>query len=498
VATDLLTPTHEQQQALDLFATGGPLVIEAGAGTGKTSTLELLSRSTPRTGCYVAFNNSIAGEAAGRFPMTVVARTMHSFAYRVLADRLNIQARLKAAARMPSWKVAQMLGVDYLALEVSDPVKRTKVLQPGTLGSHIQEALVRFCQSGDPEPTVRHFPYIDGIDPLVEDDSAPAGVRRGWDNNNLVRAELLPALQDAWVDVSSPNGRLKFTHDHYLKVWQLNDPRLPGEFVLIDEAQDFNGVMLAVAAAQDAQAITVGDSQQQIYEWRGSLNAMDAFDGYTVYLSQSFRFGHQIAEVANALLQLLESPLQLRGTDTIPSVLGPVDRPRAFLCRTNAKALDIVLEMQRQGVDVHLVGGGREILAFARAAGRLMAGDKPYHSDLSAFESWREVQAYVDDDPSGSDLKMMVKLVDKYGVDVIETALSDMPAEDRAEVIVSTAHKAKGREWETVALTSDFDDRLRDDTSPGELRLLYVACTRAQHRLDLTACPEVRTLAGLP
>jgi hypothetical protein len=372
------------------------------------------------------------------------------------------------------------------------------VLQPATLGAHIQAALVRFCQSGDPEPAERHFPYIDGIDPLVEDKSNLSGFRRGWDNNNLVRAELMPALADAWADVSSPTGRLKFTHDHYLKVWQLGDPRLPGEFVLVDEAQDFNGVMLAVAAAQDgAQVITVGDSQQQIYEWRGSLNAMDAFDGTTVFLSQSFRFGHQIAQVANKILTRLDSPLQLRGTDTIPSVLGPVERPRAFLCRTNAKALDIVLDMQRQGVDVHLVGGGREILAFARAAGRLMAGDKTYHPDLSAFETWREVQAYVDDDPSGSDLKMMVKLIDKYGVDVIETALSDMPAEDRAEVIVSTAHKAKGREWSTVALTSDFDDRLRDDPTPPELRLLYVACTRAQHRLDLTACPEVRTLAGV-
>ncbi|GAA0645529.1 hypothetical protein GCM10010174_80620 [Kutzneria viridogrisea] len=66
-----------------------------------------------------------------------------------------------------------------------------------------------------------------------------------------------------------------------------------------------------------------------------------------------------------------------------------------------------------------------------------------------------------------------------------------------AEVTVSTAHAAKGREWSTVRIAGDFpepldeeDTTLGGDPRPGEIepseaRLAYVAVTRAQHQLDL-------------
>jgi superfamily I DNA/RNA helicase len=44
----MLTPTGEQQAAVDAFATGATVVIEAGAGTGKTSTLRLLAAARPQ------------------------------------------------------------------------------------------------------------------------------------------------------------------------------------------------------------------------------------------------------------------------------------------------------------------------------------------------------------------------------------------------------------------------------------------------------------------
>lgn len=42
--------------------------------------------------------------------------------------------------------------------------------------------------------------------------------------------------------------------------------------------------------------------------------------------------------------------------------------------------------------------------------------------------------------------------------------------------------QAKGREWGSVQLADDFPDHLDEE----ELRLLYVACTRAKLELDLT------------
>lgn len=59
------TPTSEQQGAATELATGKNLVIQAGAGTGKTSTLEFLAASdTARSGLYIAFNRTIKDAAA--------------------------------------------------------------------------------------------------------------------------------------------------------------------------------------------------------------------------------------------------------------------------------------------------------------------------------------------------------------------------------------------------------------------------------------------------
>jgi hypothetical protein len=71
-------PTYEQIQIRDAFLTGESMVIDAGAGTGKTSTLEYIGRATDRIGLYIAYNKSVQLEAAGRFPTNVECRTAHS------------------------------------------------------------------------------------------------------------------------------------------------------------------------------------------------------------------------------------------------------------------------------------------------------------------------------------------------------------------------------------------------------------------------------------
>ncbi|MGA9673436.1 MAG: ATP-binding domain-containing protein, partial [Terracidiphilus sp.] len=217
--------------------------------------------------------------------------------------------------------------------------------------------------------------------------------------------------------------------------------------------------------------------------------AMAAFpDAKRLYLSQSFRFGPVVAEVANAVLSHLEQPtaLKLRGFGKIPSRLSVIDKPDAVLCRTNSAAVGIVLQAIADGKKPHLIGGGSDVLAFVRAAQDLQRGKHTEHPELSCFESWGEVQAYVKLE-EGADLKLMTNLIDKFGADKIAAALRSMPAEKDADLVVCTAHKSKGREWHKVKLASDFMplDKMGDE----ELRLLYVAATRAQHVLDVESCP---------
>lgn len=73
--------TAEQEAIVDAAAAGNNLVIEAGAGTGKTSTLVLVADSLQGRGIYVAFNRQIVDEARRKFGPEVSCYTAHQLAY---------------------------------------------------------------------------------------------------------------------------------------------------------------------------------------------------------------------------------------------------------------------------------------------------------------------------------------------------------------------------------------------------------------------------------
>lgn len=475
-------PTPEQANAAALFAEGNTIALQAGAGTGKTSTLVLIGKGTTRTGAYTAFNKAIVRDAAAKMPPNVACNTMHRLAYM----QVGYLYRGRKGARMTGDTLARILGIDPFYYEGFDDAgaPARKVLQPRKLAGYVMLGIRSFCQSADREPTTAHIPYIDGID-LPRADG-----RRTYANNDKVRAHLAGALAKAWADILDRQGVLPFTPDNFLKIWELGvhgKPVIPGEFILFDEAQDADPVMLSVVEQQGKQVVFVGDSQQQIYDWRGAVNALDNIDATaTAYLTHSFRFGQGIADVANTVLEHLpEAKLRLTGRGP-ESTIGRHETPDCVLTRTNAGAIGVVLEAIESGRSVHLVGGGGEVRSFALAAKALMEGKGTDHHDLACFDSWGEVKRYVDNDPQGGDLALMVKLIEDHGIDtILEAVANDTPEQD-ADVVVSTAHKAKGREWDVVRLHSDFTTARTD---PSELRLLYVAATRARKHLDYAGCP---------
>lgn len=480
-----MDPTEEQEAALELFATGDPLVIEAGAGTGKTSTLDMLSRSTRRGGAYVAFNKAIVMEGRHRFPMNVESRTIHSLAYRAVVTD-DFRGRLNAK-RMRSSELAGLMGAQRIVIEL--PGKPPRVLAAGFVASLVMLSLTKFCQSDALEPGPEHVPFL----PAIE--AEPGSCR----NNERVREVLAPYMAEAWADLQSPRGRLPFRPDHYLAMWALGEPRIPGDFVLVDEAQDVDPrQMQAISRSAEAtgqQLVFVGDTQQQIYEWRGAVNALATVEGaHRTFLTMSFRFGPAIAEAANCLLEQLDAELRLRGSDRASrlALLGSAD---AVLCRTNAAAVEAFLRLRDDGAKPHLVGGADDVIRFAWGAQALQAGRPTDHPDLACFTSWFEVQEYVADDPQGGELALLVKLLDEYGIDIVLDALDGMIAEEAADVVVSTAHKSKGREWPRVRLAGDFPHD-PDRITAEENRLAYVAVTRAQDALDPYRCVPYLLASG--
>jgi hypothetical protein len=488
-------PTPEQVECVKLFATGEDLVIQAGAGAGKTSTLKLLANhalANGRRGQYLAYNAKIVKDVRADMPGNVACNTMHSIAFAAcghdFADRLPSKM-----SRQPAHEVAAILGIrSYSVPGFGRQEGRT--LAAGWLASKALSMVDRFCHTPATEVTAAHLEYIEGIDPVD-----PETGERSYTNNRRVAAYLLPFAQAAWADMSDPDGRLRVTHDTYLKLWSLNHPTIDVDFILLDEAQDADPVQEAVVAfnrARGVQVVCVGDEQQVLYEWRGAVNAMADFESMgakVAFLSQSFRFGDAVATVANGLLGRLDARLRVSGFGPVASTVGPVSDPDAILCRSNAGAVRALIGAIGDGRRVHLVGGTGEIVSFCKAALRLQDGQSTQHAELAMFGSWDEVTRYVEEEEQGADLKLNVKLVENFGAQAIIDAL-DTNANEAATtapgwdgVVISTAHKSKGLQWNSVQIADDFKAPKQGDLSPAELRLAYVACTRAKRELDLEA-----------
>ena len=105
-------------------------------------------------------------------------------------------------------------------------------------------------------------------------------------------------------------------HDGYFKLWSLSQLHLDYDFILLDEAQDSNPALLSVLSAQTVPVVFVGDRYQQIYQWRGAVNAMESLKTADVAsLTTSFRFGQGIANVATKILSVLDASVRVNGID---------------------------------------------------------------------------------------------------------------------------------------------------------------------------------------
>lgn len=473
-----MKPTDEQTAAADAFHTGHHLALQAGAGTGKTTTLALLAHATTRRGRYLAYNRAIAQDARTRFPDTVQCKTAHALAYAAVGHQYT---RRLNAPRRPAWQTGQALGLTK-ALRIGD-----REISQRALSNAVLRTVTRFCHTADDSITRHHVPILRGL----EDKG----------HHRELATHLLPFAHKAWTDLHhTDDGAVRFDHDHYLKIWALTQPKIDADFLLLDEAQDTNPVVEQVFLNQrdHAQLVMVGDSAQAIYHWRGAKDVMTGFDGTRLALSQSFRFGPHLAAEANRWLHLADAPIRLTGTPAVPTELGPVTQPDAVLCRTNVGAMAQVMTLMAAGHRVALAGGGDSLQALALAARNLKEGRRTHHPELILFPSWGDLQDYAAHDPAGRDLQPLVNLVDTHGADAILAAVARLAPEPHAQVTVSTAHKAKGREWSRVLIADDFarpQDPIGDDhtgaTPPpdpvddAEARLAYVAVTRTRQRLDL-------------
>lgn len=445
--------TREQKSVVDNDSL--LLAVDAFAGTGKTTTLVEYSKCRPdKKILYIAFNKSVASEACTRFPENVQCRTTHSLAYTRVGKRYQEKLGTPQA-----WEIAQTFQCN---------TKRAKdALQ--TLGNW-------FC-SADPVVAAEH------LDDELHGDVAGA-------------ADVVQLASKVFAAMKDKRSPIKMPHDGYLKIWALELPHLAFDIILLDEAQDTNPVTLDVVMRQDCQKVLVGDRHQGIYGFRRAINAMEKVRADSrVALTQSFRFSQQIAGIASAILADFKAEEKtIVGRADLTNTWA-VDRSRQYtiIGRTNAGLFGSAAQLViNEDVKLHFIGGfdsyvfGKVLDAYFLWADERSRIKNP---SIGRFNSFGDFQRYGVE-AGDMEIGALVKTVEQYQSQIprIYEAVkaSQVSLQEKANVILTTAHRAKGLEFAQVYMQDDFIELPPErDYDYEEINLLYVALTRAIHAVRL-------------
>lgn len=279
-----------------------------------------------------------------------------------------------------------------------------------------------------------------------------------------------------------------------------------------------NPTLLQIVNGQACEKVMVGDSNQAIYGFRMAIDAMTALRGAREYcLTQSFRFGPGIADVANCLLGVFkQETVRIEGAGAA-SQEPPVTR--AELYRTNAGLFDGAVHAL--GLAGGGAGAGGRICLVGGAEGynmdllvdtwRLKAGEIGMIKDpfLRRFNSFGQLEEYteaVEDKELASRIKIVGTYADRIPALVSSVKAAHVSSEGwhadagAPPLHLTTAHKSKGLEWDRVRLGDDFPELMNQQLVPRakafvsgkdgdlpideeELHLYYVAATRARQEL---------------
>lgn len=464
ISTVRLTP-NQTAAVMQGVENRGITPIRALAGSGKTLVLEHIARERGDRGIYLAYNKAIADAGVSRFPRTLNSRTIHAIA-------LEAMSKLIKSAKKNIGDPTGRQIVEHLGLKSADRYR---------LATFIRETVERFANTLDAEFNATHLPSKRVIGQFNDD-------------------RVLQYADTIWKAMFSPGAQLNLSHDAYLKRWMQLGAEIKADYILFDEAQDATPVSLAVAYAQTADLILVGDRHQAIYAYKGTIDALSGAQG--ALLRETFRFGAELAAPANAVLALKGTGDQIVPMGNAPGqVLGYRadmeaylrDRTVTYISRTNSELLEIAIERSRKQ-RVHIAGGLDKIARNATSAYALWSGALQRVSDpaMKDFRTWTEYEQWADQtkDLEG---RRLVEMIRRHGAElpglIANLATLSYPEQD-ASLILRTAHSCKGLEFDHVWLGDDFrpvSPMAKDQTADNEaeINILYVAATRARRSMRI-------------
>jgi superfamily I DNA/RNA helicase len=279
---------------------------------------------------------------------------------------------------------------------------------------------------------------------------------------------------------------------------------------MVDEFQDTSPVNMGIIQNHiDAgiQLIVVGDKNQSIFQFAGAVNAFNRITlEKQLRLTRSFRNGQTIVNLAAGVLNHFAKQKNRKEAFTgleNGTRIRRLAKPQAFISRTNAALISRVLLEVKQNRKAFIVGGADNLYRLIEGCQDLMKGRKTNHSELAVFSDWEELRSYANTD-IGGDLKPLVTMIIKRGCVVLLEAIDKMKYTRKAEadIILTTAHKAKGLEFSSVKLASDFTFDKKssakldnnDTLTTQSKNLMYVAITRTLGDLDVSEVDYLQPL----
>lgn len=463
-----------QQDIFRFVAEGeGNAVVDAVAGSGKSTTIVAAMKLTQGESIFLAFNKAIADELKRK---GVNARTFHSLVFGVVLRAMRQDGptldKLRLLSRdLFTYAEAKKYGV--FAQRLVGIARGMGVGIPGMMPDTL-EAWVKLADHHAMEP-----------------------------EGDRCFGEAIEAAQSLFAAcVQDP--RIDFDDMLYLAV--RDDLALPKfDFVFVDEAQDTNPIQRAILhkiMAPGARLIAVGDPYQAIYGFRGADSdalglVADEFNCTTLPLSISYRCPTKVIEYAQQWVPHIEA--RPGAPEGVVTDLGAEWNPLEFMpgdlvvCRKTAPLIAAAFRFIRAGVPVQVLG--RDIGQGLKQLIKKMNA-KTIDQLAEKLEAWRQrevLKALKDEDEAKAEsvrdradvvLTLIENLVeDSRTIEALENGI-DWLFEDKGKaVIFCTGHKAKGLEARRVFWLGRSECPApwarREHQRLQELNICYVITTRA-------------------
>ena len=306
--------------------------------------------------------------------------------------------------------------------------------------------------------------------------------------------------------------------------------RITKTVLVIDEAQDMDEDEYALINAlmeqnEEMRVIAVGDDDQNIFEFRGAsakylVRFIQEKQAVKYELIENFRSKNNLVEFANAFANTIRHRLKTipvvarqRDNGFINLVKGQDDQlttplvedllatdlsgTTCILTRTNEEALQITGFLNHKGTPAKLVQSNDEFSLFNLWEVRFFLDRLNLADDVFIIgdDVWEKAKTVlINTFGKSSKLDICANLIkdfeatnpnQKYKSDldvfIRESKLEDFIHENGHTILVSTMHKAKGKEFDNVFIMLTNHNASSDE----DKRLLYVAMTRARQRLNI-------------